>query len=228
MRNNWESHDAWISHFDILGFKSLIEKEDQSLELELLKSKITEVISKLDAEIEKHDACIDYQFYADTFIIISKNDRINDYPSLIRVSKNFINACIYNRIPIRGAISFGDVQLGHQKKIIIGKAFLEAHVYGEDQNWIGLILTPSATNQLNLHGLYPVRHGFINKDIPLRKCVDTKESVFAYRFINGSTSFECPLLPQLNEMLYFAPENEKIKYTNTIEFIKRHYTVHSS
>ena len=121
MRNNWESHDTWISHFDILGFKSFLESEDKSLKLELLKSKIDEVISKLEKEIEKHDEFIDYLFYADTFIIYSKNDKINDYPSLIRVSKNFINTCINKRIPIRGAISFGDVQFGHEKKIIIGK-----------------------------------------------------------------------------------------------------------
>ncbi len=228
MRNNWESHDTWISYFDILGFKSSLESADQPPTLERLKKKIDSVISELEKEIEKHDESIDYLFYADTFILFSKNNKIGDYPSLIRASKTFINKCIRERIPIRGAISFGHVQFGYKKKIIIGKAFLDAHVYSEDQDWIGLILTPSATNELNSHELHPVRHGFINKDIPLRKYLDAKELVFAYKFINGSTNFKCPLLTPLKEMRSLAPESVKVKYSNTIEFIKKHYTVHSS
>lgn len=227
MKDNWESHYTWIAHFDILGFKSLIDQEYQSLTIESLKSNIDEVISKLEKEIESHGEHIDFHFFADTFIIFSKNDKINDYPALISVSKSFINSCTYIRLPVRGAISFGSVQFGHQKKIIIGKAFLEAHEYSEDQNWIGLILTPSATKELNLHNLNPNRHGFVNKDIPLRKYSDNKEKVYAYRFINGSTNFECTLLPALNEMLHFAPENQKEKYSNTINFIKKYYTVHT-
>jgi hypothetical protein len=226
MLEKWETHETWIAHFDILGFKSMVDNEGKSLQLASLKSKIDDVICKLEKEIANHEEFIDYQFYADTFIIYSKNDKVNDYPSLVRASKNFIINCIYKSLPVRGAISYGEVLFGHQKKIIIGKAFLEAYVYGEDQNWIGLILTPSASNQLKSHDLYPSRHGFINKDIPLRE-LDI-ESVFAYRYIDGSTNFECPLLPCLNEMQHFAPECEKQKYNNTIDFINKHYTVHKS
>jgi len=228
MDHQWETFQAWVAHFDILGFKSMIEHEDQSLALKILKSKLDEVIVKLKSEIESKDECVDFQFYADTFIFYSKSEKINDYPLLVRACKNFINECIYRRLPVRGAISYGELIFGHNRKIIIGSAFLESYVYGEDQNWIGLILTPSASSQLIDHNLLPIRHGFINRDIPMRKFSIFEDKIYAYRFINGSTNYKCPLLPYLNEMLQQASQREKVKFINTIKFIEKHYTVHSS
>lgn len=201
----WKTNQAWIAHFDILGFKSMIEHKDQSLAIELLKRKLDAVIVKLKSEIESKDEHIDFQFYADTFMIYSKTEKLNDLPLLIRACKNFINKCIYKKLPVRGAISYGEMIFGHNRKIIIGSAFLESYVYGEDQNWIGLILTPSASSRLIDHNLLPTRNGFINRDIPMRKFSIFEDKVYAYRFINGSTNYECPLLPILNEMLQKAP-----------------------
>jgi hypothetical protein len=215
----WETNQAWIAHFDILGFKSMIEHEDQSLALELLKSKLDDVIVKLKREIESKAEHIDFQFYADTFIIYSKSENIHDYSLLIRACKNFTNNCIYKRLPVRGAISYGEMIFGHNRKIIIGSAFLESYVYGEDQNWIGLILTPSASSRVIEDNSSPARHGFINRDIPMRKFSIFEDKIYAYTFIkgmNGSTNLKCPLLPILNEMLQKAPQREKVKFVNTI------------
>jgi len=226
MELQWETSQSWIAHFDVLGFKSMIEHEDQALEMEILKNTLDEVIEDLKNEIESKNEHVDFQFYADTFIIYSKSKEVKDYPLLVRAAKNFINKCIYNGLPVRGAISYGELILGHNRKIIIGSAFLESYAYGEDQNWIGLILTPSASSHLMKNNLLPIRHGFINRDIPMRKFSKFEDKIYAYRFINGSTNFECPLIPILEEMLKQAPEKEKVKYVNTINFIKKHYTVH--
>jgi len=225
----WETNQGWIAHFDILGFKSMIEYEDQSLAIERLKGQLDYVIVKLKSDIEPKVKQIDFQFYADTFIIYSKSKKIHDYALLIRACKNFINNCIKKRLPVRGAISYGEIIFGHNRKIIIGSAFLESYVYGEDQNWIGLILTPSASSRVIEENSSPARHGFINRDIPMRKFSIFEDKIYAYRFINnGSTNYECPLLPILNEMLQKAPQREKVKYVNTIKFIEKHYTVHTS
>ena len=171
---------------------------------------------------------IGYFVFSDTFIFFSKSDQVNDYPGLMSASKSLIRKAISMGLPIRGAISYGDCVFGHENKVLMGKAFLESHEYGEDQNWLGLILTPSATKELQLHELHPQRHGFVNKDIPLREFSSESEFVYAYTFINGSTNFECPLLPKLEELKRFAPEIAKEKYINTINFIKKHYVVHRS
>lgn len=227
MDTKWFSDKAWVAHFDILGFKSIINNDNESVGLRVLKSQIDEVIDDLKKNVADFDESVGYLFYADTFIIYSKSVKINDYPGLISVSKRFMNNCIYKRLPVRGAISFGEITLGHDKKILLGKAFSESYDYGEDQNWLGLILTPSASTELKKHNLEPSRHGFINSEIPLRNHAIFDERVFAYRFINGSTNFKCPLISPLEEMMHKAPEKDKVKYGNTISFIKKYYIVHN-
>lgn len=226
MNSQWMTYKAWIAHFDILGFKSILKNEIDSLEVEVVKSKLDEVIGELKKKVNDFEESIEYLFYADTFIIYSKSQKINNYPGLISASKTFIRKCIHKRLPVRGAVSFGEISFGHDKRILIGKAFLESYSYGEDQNWLGLILTPSASQELIENGLSPVRHGFVNQDIPLRIYSIFDKRVYAYSFINGSTNFDCPLLPAIKEMWQFAPSNDKVKFENTIKFIEKHYTVH--
>ncbi|MGP8153275.1 MAG: hypothetical protein ACLQBQ_03900 [Smithella sp.] len=225
MTKEWNNYQAWIAHFDVLGFKSIIDTKNY-LTLKILQVTISEVLSDLNKNVSVFQEDVNYLFYADTFVIYSKSDKVNDYPGFIRIAKNFIVKCIYKKLPIRGAVAFGEITLGHDNKIVMGKAFLESYVYGEDQNWLGLILTPSASIKLKEEGLDPIHHGFVNQDIPLRKYSIFDERVYAYKFINGSTNYKCPLLPALEEMRHRAPIKEKVKYENTIRFIEKHYTVH--
>ena len=105
--------------------------------------------------------------------------------------------------------------------MIIGPSFLEAHEYCEDQNWIGLLLTPSATVAVRQAGLEPLHHDFVLDDIPLRKM--SSENVLAYRFQNGMSNYSSPLLGCLAEMKHSAPDKDKGKYSSTMAFIEKHY-----
>jgi hypothetical protein len=222
----WATRKIYIAHFDILGFKSRINNDDSSLPIVILKETIDEILEELQKGINNFSSSIGYTYYADTFIIFSKTEDSSGYPALVRAAKNLILCCITNRLPVRGAIAYGEVSFRHDERIIIGKAALESYTYCEDQDWIGLLLTPTACQQLKSIGIEPIRHGFINKDIPLRTSKLQNESVYAYRFINGSTSYECPQLSLLQEMRDRAPEDAKKKYQSTIDFIKKYYTTH--
>jgi len=70
--------------------------------------------------------------------------------------------------------------------------------------------------------LDPSHHSYINRDIPLRRHSIFNQDIYAYTFCEGSANFSNPLLGDLNEMLQFAPGAEKVKYENTIEFIKKY------
>lgn len=221
----WENRKAWIAHFDILGFKNMLGNKGDSVPIAVLQSQIDDALKLLNQKIDSFEEKIGYLVFSDTFILFSKTEYVNDYPALISSAKHFIYSCLSMGLPVRGAISYGDTVFGHDNKILMGTAFLESHEYGEDQNWLGLILAPSATEELKLHHLFPERHGFVNCDLPLRRFSEFKSCLYAYKFINGSTSFECPLLPKLNELMLRAPEETKEKYSKTIEFIKQNYVV---
>jgi hypothetical protein len=143
------------------------------------------------------------------------------YSTLLDAAKEFITRCIYIRIPLRGAISVGIVHLTDDGKTIIGKTFVEAYEYCEDQDWLGLIITPNAVAKAELYNLFPAKHGFTNKDIPMRK-KEKRDTIYAYTFCDGPSNFESPLLPILNEMKIRAEGEKNIaKYGRTIEFIKK-------
>jgi hypothetical protein len=222
MLERWETHECWVAHFDILGFKSLLDQGWMEFRTVLSQSKIDEVIESIDDMPALHSEHIDYLFYADTFIFYSKSDRVIGYPSMLSVAQRFIRKCISIKLPVRGAISFGELIFGHEKKILMGKAFLECHEYSEDQNWLGLLLTPSAATKVSEYSLNPLHHSYINRDIPLRRHTTFNEGVYAYTFCEGSANFPCPLLGDLDEMLQAAPVAEKVKYQNTIGFIRKY------
>jgi hypothetical protein len=222
MLEQWEPHECWVAHFDILGFKSLLDQGCMELKTVLSQSKIDDILNAIENISPLYREHIDYLFYADTFIFYSKSDQAQDYTSIICVAQEFIRECIRIKLPVRGAISFGELIFGHEKRILMGKAFLESHEYSEDQNWLGLLLTPSATRKVSEYSLNPLHHYYINQDIPLRQCSNSNSDVYAYTFCGGITNFSNPLLDDLDEMLKTAPIAVKVKYENTIEFIKKY------
>ena len=103
-------------------------------------------------------------------------------------------------------------------RALMGDAFIDAFEYGEDQNWLGLLLTPKAIKKARLLELEPLRHDFISsKKIPMRKKTD--QVVLAYKFQNGESTFSSPLIPHLIEMKKASDDIYHEKYDNTIDFI---------
>ncbi len=215
----WRSYDAWIAHFDLLGFKAKLEK----LPISILQQKVDDVVEDLQTEARESEKNVDYLFYADTFILYSKSEETKDYPRLLHAATHFMEKCIYKGIALRGAISFGEIAVGYDKRIMIGNAFLESHEYAEDQDWLGLILTRTASDQLKKVKLDPARQWFIHGEIPRKECPRSNGEAYAYSFCRGVLNFPCPLLHKLKEMQLLSPEGTRHKYENTIRFIEKHW-----
>ncbi|MGP8250628.1 MAG: hypothetical protein ACLQHF_01245, partial [Terracidiphilus sp.] len=107
MLEQWETHECWVAHFDILGFKSLLDQGWMEFKTVLSQSKIDDILNAIESISPYFRANIDYLFYADTFIFYSKSDQAQDYTSMLSVAQKFIRECIYIKLPVRGAISFG-------------------------------------------------------------------------------------------------------------------------
>jgi len=120
-------------------------------------------------------------------------------------------------IPIRGAISVGSFMRSKDSRSFIGKAFLEAFEYAEDQNWLGLIITPTAIEKAKSYEVNPIllSHNFRSSSvIPMRKFKD--QYVEAYRFPDCSEIH----FQRLNEMKTRSLEKYHHKYERTIRFIE--------
>lgn len=211
-------YNAWIAHFDLLGFKTKL----RTTPVAFLQQEVREVVHDLLTEAGESAKNIGYLFYADTFIFYSKSSENYDYPGLIHAATHFMEKCISKGTALRGAIAYGEIVVSCDKRIVLGSAFLDSHQHCEDQDWLGLILTPAAADRLIRANLNPVRHGFRLGEIPRRKCTEPARTAYAYSFCRGFTKFPSPLLSKLREMQHFSPEDARVKYERTIQFIEKH------
>ena len=217
---SWSQKDAWVGVFDILGFKNLSQKADQEFPRMLLTSQLNDLIEVLESDAIQYGQ-LKCMVLSDTIVIFAPDREARSYGWFLLQCKNLMNGSITIKLPLRGAISVGTAFFSIFPPMIIGPSAIEARKYCEDQNWIGLLLTPSATGELRRLRLEPLHHDFVSDDIPLRKM--SADNVLAYRFQNGMSSFESPLLSSLQEMKHFAPDKDKEKYDRTMAFIKKHY-----
>lgn len=217
----WNQKNAWVGVFDILGFKNIIRQTDQEFPRYQLTSKLTDLFKALDSEAMRHGR-LESMVFSDTIVIFAPNLEISSYGWFLLQCTTLIEKSLAIRLPVSGAISAGTAFTSNSPPMIIGPSFLEAHEYCEDQDWIGLLLTPSATLAIRQAGIEPLHHDFVlDNDIPLRE--QDAANVLAYRFQNGSSSYNSPLLTFLKEMRHSAPDKAKEKYSKTIDFIKKHY-----
>ena len=217
----WNQKDAWVGVFDILGFKNLIQQTDQEFPRELLTSKLNDLFDALDQDVMQHGK-LEYMVFSDTIVIFAPDLKASSYGWFLLQCTILMEKSITIRLPLRGAISVGTSFLSSSPPMVIGPSFLEAHEYCEDQNWIGLLLSPSVTTALRKEGLEPLHHDFVSCDIPLRKMPSA--DVLAYRFQNGTSNRESHLLSYLKEMKKLASEKKhKEKFNRTIMHIEKHY-----
>ena len=212
--------DTWVGVFDILGFKNEIEKLDNEYNRMLLESKLKDLYQVLESDIMDHGK-IKYFAFSDTIVLFTQNMKIESYPWFLLQCEQLIIKSICVELPLRGAMSFGTAYINKNPIMIMGEPFVEAFEYAEDQDWIGLLLTPSATKKVRENGLEPQHHHYIESDIPLRQ--KEKNNVLAFRFQKGSANFKCPYIPFLKSMKSRAPDSSKHKYQRTIDFITTNY-----
>jgi len=221
----WNRRDAFVGVFDILGFKNLIRQTDQKFPRAMLTGQLDDLLRTLDDQNVVEHGQVECMVFSDTIAIFAPDlggdSPLRSYGWFGLLCTRLITKSLEIRLPLRGAISVGTAFTSTSPPIILGPSFLEAHQYCEDQDWIGLLLTPSATLKFFQAEFHPIRADFVSDNIPLRKM--PSENVMAYRFQNGMSNYSSPLLPVLDEMRCLAPICAKEKYTRTIGFIERHY-----
>lgn len=128
------------------------------------------------------------------------------------------------KIPVRGALSFGDFYSDPLNNLYFWQALVEAYQYGEAQDWVGYMLTPSAVSQMEKvqlpanerlnydYGPIPLKQEAIAKGLnaSLPACI-----LGRWIKLNGKN----PCVVALEEMERKAQSQHKHKYFNTLKFI---------
>ena len=210
----------WFAYFDLLGFAQLVRASEIHSVLPIYE-KVLETIE--DKACLKQPKGLSYSWFSDTFIIFTRGSSLEEFGLIEQAARLFFQRLILHEIPVRGAISYGDLYSQQEKNIFLGEALMDAYEYGEKQNWLNFVISPSAAKALDTLS-------FPMSERPHYRMVEKKgvithpgnKSVYAYAFNNGTVNVVNPLLKSLRSMKDSSPKKQKVKYENTIEFIEQY------
>jgi hypothetical protein len=217
----------WVSYFDSLGFTELVNTHGWY--------GVYHIYNKAIEGLTKDYGCksnIERMWFSDTFLLYSPDCTANSFTEIEQKSRQFIDRLILDSIPVRGAMSYGDFYADKGKNYFFGPALIEAYHYGENQDWIGFVLTPSAVRQMAAIGLDANKGNYAYWDIPYKKeayhanaskaAPILQKSLPAYIIgRHGVTNGRNIQLDRLYKMKGGLKDNRLIrKYENTINFIE--------
>lgn len=210
----------WFCYLDLLGFTALVNNQNIKQVIPLYKKALSELEQ---AAARKKSLGIIYSWFSDTFIIYSHGDRKEDFAYVEQVGRLFFQNLILHDIPVRGAITHGPLYSQSSKNIFVGPALIDAYCYAENQDWIGLILTPNAHRHLEELSI-PCNSRAHYRLVDEPKIINHLPSgpVYAFAFNNGTVNGRNPYISHLQTMRAAAPDSAKQKYDRTIRFAKTH------
>ena len=110
--------------------------------------------------------------------------------------------------------------------ILFGQGLLEAHCYGENQDWIGFVIAPSAAEKITEYGYPPEgrKEDYARWPIPYKRYIDKLDpEQWVFRFKFPDLREKVMGMKQDIAKLVLDPEQQKSvlqKYNRTIEFIE--------
>lgn len=206
-----------IAIFDILGFKELVKTTEISKLPNIVKSTLK--LSKSPLILDDFVGSI---LFSDTIVFFGlKGIEYYDESWIIVSSSNLLNLSARSGIPIRGALTFGEIYINQKEKTIIGPSLVKAYDLEQNQNWMGAMIDPDYEDRFK-RGLLtlpePLHNNVITYTAPLKSGL-RKE----YKCIGWLHRFN-PTEDKLYSI--FSKDNNEIqhsifqKYLNTVEFLR--------
>jgi hypothetical protein len=218
--NSANDSRRWLGYFDILGTRALIESHNYFGVFTAYAKAIEEVTEAL-----KLQPTVSSVWFSDTFLLYTSDDSGDSFTQIDQVSRWLVYFLMETSILVRGAISCGDFYADRSNSLYFGSALVEAYEYGEAQDWIGFLLSPSAVKQLGSLGV-PVRKflNYADWSVPFKTGSKELTSELPacilgqWIEINGKN----PCLEKLGELKRSVKKQDIAqKYERTIQFIKK-------
>jgi hypothetical protein len=206
----------WVSYLDLLGFSELV----RTTTWVYIFSYYTHAVEYCAKE--RGFGPVEKTWFSDTFLLYSPDDSASSFATIEATTRWFVYFLVSAGIPIRGAMSCGDFYADRQNNVFFGKALVEAYCYGENQNWIGFVLSPSCVERMADIGLpADQRLNYAYWNIPYKRSHEgLPESLPAY-ILGGSDESRNACLDELRKMKERLKDKDYIvKYENAIRFIE--------
>ena len=130
-----EKENFFVVFFDILGFREMMN---------LYQPKLKEYLKTIKETCEGYEEIEDYIVFSDN-VVIYMPATFNNLSKVIRLCSQLLYKLIHLQIPIRGTISYGQIERDEkgEKRIVSGKPIIDAYDYERKQDWLGIIISPT-------------------------------------------------------------------------------------
>lgn len=154
-----EKSDKWVTQcsrfvafIDILGFKDRVMRSSLSEVSDLLLKMNKYLEDSLDLSsdsgftlmnekrVEKEPANIlRFTTFSDSIVIFSKDDSEIAFNFFCLKITRFIEECLKNGIPLKGAIAHGHIYVNQSKLLYCGQPLIDAYLLEEELQYMGII-----------------------------------------------------------------------------------------
>lgn len=150
----WEvKANRFVVFLDILGFKDMVLNSTHDAifkKLEILKSYSTRIDSfgpyvELGIEVNQTKTVA----FSDSIIIFSKSDSRGDFWKIVSQIRAVQKRAFENAIPIKGAISYGEISVDFENSIFFGQPIIDAFSLHGDLKQLSIILDHKSENRID-------------------------------------------------------------------------------
>jgi hypothetical protein len=130
--------NGYVALFDVLGFSERVMRGAVGDGLDAYVNTVV--------HISQHGKRLGTILFSDTVVLYTFEDSEDSFNDIIGASCQLFHDLLMADVPVRGAISHGDFLRSEDERhgtVIAGRPIIDAHFYESQQQWIGIMLTPS-------------------------------------------------------------------------------------
>ncbi len=193
---NSSSNSRYILYLDILGFTALIESKSAA-EIYAVIEEALKAFGRWE-DLNQQFRTI---YFSDTFVFYQEPKGYGDWAFLdiYAIGGMILSALLAKGIPARGAIAFGEFEVvfdaSGRHQVYFGKALVEAYQAEKRENWIGIVILPSAWKPYELNNPGSIS-AYANEKVWERRADDV---LLLNPFIKLRSSYSAALIDEVTK-----------------------------
>jgi len=131
----------FVALLDVLGFSALVTADATG-------DRVRGYLGCLERATKESD--VEYVVFSDSIVLTAEGDGPDSLLAVARTCSRLLGDLLNEGIPLRGAIAFGSlVRSAIAKSVFVaGRAVIEAYQFEQAQNWVGIMVAPSALSHV--------------------------------------------------------------------------------
>jgi hypothetical protein len=219
--------DRFVVLLDVMGFKDRVYKSSHDEVVKMMESlydciyDIKNANGKFNNAVSDLFTSIRVVMFSDSLLLISTGNSSTDYGQIVYLTSWILKHCLRERIPIKGAISFGTFTADFDKSIFVGRPLVDAYLLQEELKYYGVVADCSVEYKMENDPTH-FQEYFTQYKTPLKN-----GSAYHYNlnYLTHDTFERMPttkdeIMGLLEKFYYTVSGQTRIYVDNTVDFIK--------